>query len=52
MFSFNRDRVRTTSNTLDDCFAVAVIDKLTKNELDDMDLKPISTENEKMLQNV
>lgn len=29
------DRFRTTSNVLDDCFAAAIIEKLSEKELED-----------------
>lgn len=35
---FLSDRFRTTSNVLDDCFAAAVIEKLSKKDLTEMDL--------------
>lgn len=34
----SRDRFRTTSNVLDDCFAAAVVEKLTEKELKEMEL--------------
>lgn len=45
-----RDRCRTTTNVLDDCYATAVIAKLTEHELDNGDLKATKSESEKMLQ--
>lgn len=35
IFRYFSDRFRTTSNVLDDCFAAAVIEKLTEKELED-----------------
>lgn len=42
-----RERFRTTSNMLDDCFAVAIVEELSKKDLDFDDSK--SLESEKML---
>lgn len=52
IWSYCRDRCRTTSNVLDDCFATAVITKFTEKELDIVDTKATEAESEKMLQNV
>lgn len=49
--SYCRDRCRTTSNVLDDCFATAVIAKFTEKELDTVDAKATEAESQKMLQN-
>lgn len=54
LFWFFSDRFRTTSNILDDCFAAAVIEKLSKKDLLEMDQETNNQlpENEKLLETV
>lgn len=43
LFLIFSDRIRTTNNILGDCYAAAIVEKFSKNELQELD-KAITTE--------